>query len=175
MSRLDGMPLATVQVYAVSSEKAMQTVDDDAFDDDDCFDGFVSTLVRASDVLAEADAAAAAAPPAAAPRTGSGAGTAIEHEKTEEEEETGEEEENATTKYHAIFGKDDVEVRLLLTNVSQTASLKMEVRSCDADGDVFAAGDRPLHESVVEPLQSVEVKADEETRTGRCCYGPLVR
>jgi len=69
----------------------------------------------------------------------------------------------AATKFHAIFGEDDVEVRILFTNLSTRAGpLRLRVRSCDASGNVSDSLP-PTFDTVVAPLESVEMTADQTT------------
>ncbi len=69
----------------------------------------------------------------------------------------------AASKFHAIFGEDDVEVRILFTNISERAGpLRLRVRSCDASGNVSDSSP-PIFDMVVAPLESVEMTADQTT------------
>ena len=118
VSDVDGMPVATVQVFAISSALAAANEDPNEEVND-----VGSALVQADKAVPD-----------------------------------------ETTKVFAVFGADDVEVRVLITNVSEKVGpLWVRVRSCDATGrddDTFTT---PFFQQVVAPLETVEMKADNAT------------
>ena len=68
-----------------------------------------------------------------------------------------------TAIFHAVFGEEDAEVRLLFMNVSaKVGMLRVGVRSCDASGNE-TSGIPALLDTSIAPLQSVEMKADHST------------
>lgn len=66
-------------------------------------------------------------------------------------------------KFHAIFGEDDAEVRILFTHLSEREGpMRVRVRSCDTSGKITDSSP-PIFDTVVAPLESIEMTADQTT------------
>lgn len=65
--------------------------------------------------------------------------------------------------FHAVFGSDDVELRVIFTNVSRNASLRITAWPCDAAGNSNESTDQSAFDSTLAPLESEEHVAERTT------------